>query len=531
MAPEELLEVQGIGKGLVAHVAELGKSGTLADLEALRKRFPKGLLELTQVEGLGPKRAKLLFETLKIGSLKDLAAAAQAGKLAGLPGIGEKLAAKIARGLSFAQEAKKRMLYWDAKLVMEELVAAMKPCPGVTRLAPAGSLRRGRETVGDLDLLCAARDAAKAVEFFTRLPQVERVLGAGPTKATVWLKAGIQCDLRAVPAASFGAALLYFTGSKDHNVVLRERALKKGLTVNEYGLYRLSDKRHAKPLAGRAEEEIYAALGLAYVPPELRENRGEIEAAAGGTLPELATLKDVRGDFHNHSDLTDGSDSLETMARAARDQGWEWVALGDHSRGLRVAHGLEVADLRRSIAEVRALQKKVPGIRLMRSMEVEILKDGSIDYPDEVLDEIDVVIASVHSAFGQSEAEMTARVRRAAANPRVDIIGHLSGRLLNKREPYALDAEAVLAEGARGGAAFELNGQPQRQDLDDVRARRAKELGAALAVTTDAHAAAQLRYMESAVTIARRAWLAPADLLNAKSYGELKEWLERPRKG
>ena len=530
MTPKDLLEIQGIGKGIVSHIEELGKHGKIADLEALRKRFPKGLLELIGVPGLGPKRAKLLFETRKIESLKALDAAAKAGKLRELPGFGEKLESKILQGLSFAQEAKKRMLYWDAKLQMEEMLNAMKACHGVLEMSPAGSLRRGRETVGDLDLLCSAKNGAKVVEFFTRLPSVERVLGAGGTKATVWLKSQIQCDLRVVAPESFGAALQYFTGSKDHNVALRELAQKQGYTINEYGLFRVSDKKHSKSLAGRTEAEIYRKLGLECMPPEMRENRGEIEAAAQGKLPELVTLKDIRGDFHNHSDYTDGRDSLEAMARAAKDMGWEWVALGDHSRSLRIAHGLSIEDLRRTIAEVRALEKKTSGIRLLRSMEVNVLKDGSMDYPDDVLDEIDVVIASVHSSFAMAEEDMTARIRRAAANPHVNILGHISGRLLGRREPYAVNAEAVLEEGAKHRTAFEINGQPQRQDLDDARARRAKELGVPLALTTDAHSAGQLHYMELAVTIARRAWLTRKDLLNCLSYDELQEWLNRPRK-
>ena len=418
------------------------------------------------------------------------------------------------------------MIYWEARTLMNELLGILRGAPGVSEISPAGSLRRGRETVGDLDILCAGTGTG-AISMFTRLPQVERVLAAGDTKASVLLKAGIQCDLRVVPPASFGAALQYFTGSKDHNVVLREHAQKMGLTINEYGVFRVSDKEQKKSLAGKTEEEVYAKLGLAWVPPELRENRGELEAAAKNRLPRLVEFSDIRGDFHNHSSHSDGRNSLEEMARAAKDQGWEWTALGDHSQSLKVANGLSVDRLRASFKELTEVQAKVKGIRLLRSMEVDILKDGRLDYPDEVLEEIGVVIGSVHSSFGMPEPEMTARIRRAAKNPHLDIVGHLTGRLLSRREAYAVDAEAVLAETRGAGAAIEVNGQPERQDLTDVTARRAQEVGTKLAVSTDAHSANQFEYMKLAVLIARRAWLRKEDLLNCLSYKDLEKWLGR----
>ncbi|MBI3550516.1 MAG: DNA polymerase/3'-5' exonuclease PolX [Elusimicrobia bacterium] len=526
---EEHLDIPGIGKGIAANIAQLLAGGSCDDLDALRKRFPKGLLELILVPGLGPKRAKLLFDRLKIDSLDALRQATREGRLRELAGFGPKLEENILKGIEFAAESNKRMVYWDAKLIMDGLLLSMKDCPGVQQLEAAGSLRRGRETVGDLDLLCTARDGAKVIEFFTRLPQVSRIVGAGDTKATVRLAAGIQCDLRVVPPESFGAALQYFTGSKDHNVALRALAQGKGLTINEYGLFRKSDAKQSKPLAGKTEKELYERLGLPWIPPELRENRGEIEAAGAGTLPELVKLKDVRGDFHNHTSHTDGQNSVLEMAQAAEKRGWEWVAIGDHSRSLTVASGLSIDDLRKSFAELKRAQDKTPGIRLMRSMEVDVLKDGSMDYPDPVLKEIDVVIASVHSAFSQPEPEMTERIRRAASNPHVDMIGHLSGRLLGRRDGYRVGFEAVLEAARDNATAFEINGQPQRQDIPDVQARRVKELDVPLAVTTDAHAALQYDYMELAVTIARRAWLTRKDILNCLSHKDLLEWLARPR--
>jgi DNA polymerase (family 10) len=525
MPREQLLEVPGIGKGIADHIDELSRTGKLEELDGLFKKYPPGVLDMTQVGGVGPKRAKILFEQLKIDSLEKLKAACSAGKIRKLPRFGEKLEQSILKNLTFAQEASKRMMWWDAKQLIGELIGKLGLPEG--RVVPAGSFRRKRDTVGDLDLLCVASNGAEMIERFTKLPFVERVLAAGPTKASVWTKSQIQCDFRVVPEESFGAAILYFTGSKDHNVALRELALKKGMTVNEYGIFKTSDKKHAKPLAGKTEEEMYAKLGLEWIPPELRENHGEIQAAASGTLPKLVELSDVKGDFHNHSNYTDGTHTLEEMARAAERMGWEWVALGDHSQSLRVANGLSVPDLRKTIAEVRRLGEKFKGLKLMRSMEVDILKDGSLDYPDDALDEIDVVIGSVHSHFNLPEEEMTRRIVKAVRHKGFDILGHLSGRLINRREAYKVDAEAVLAAAADAGKSVEINGQPQRSDITDVQARRAKELGAGLALDTDAHSAEQFKFMECAVNIARRAALTKHDLLNCLPYKELRERLDR----
>jgi len=479
---------------------------------------------MLRLPGLGPKRARFLFETAGVASVAQLKKALDAGKIAGLPGFGAKTAENLRKGLSFA-EAPARMLWLSAREQADTIVETVRGWPDVTRVEVAGSLRRGKETVGDADILAASADGSAVIARFVTLGAVERVLASGPTKASVRLAGGLQCDLRVVPEASFGAALQYFTGSKDHNVKVRQLALKRGLTLNEYGVFRLSDKKMKKPVAGRTEEEVYAALGLPYIEPELREDRGEIEAAQEGKLPRLVTLEDVRGDFHNHSTHTDGRYSLEQMARGAQKQGWEWVALGDHSKSLTVTNGLSVPRLRATIKEVERLQKKLPGIKLMRSMEVDILEDGRLDYEDEVLDEIDVVVASVHSRFKQPGDEMTRRIARAAANRKVDILGHLSGRLINKRPAYEFDAEAVLAAAGKAGTAVEINGQPDRQDVDDSRARRAKELGSPLALDTDAHSLGEFGHMQMAVTIARRAWLEPKDCLNCLSYKELRAWL------
>ncbi|HXS99932.1 MAG TPA: helix-hairpin-helix domain-containing protein, partial [Elusimicrobiota bacterium] len=526
---KELLELPDIGKSMAGHISACAGSGCFPELEGLRRRFPAGLREMMSIQGLGPKRARYLFENAGIASLDQLAKAIEAEKLQGLPGFGAKLVENLRNGLAAAGGAA-RVPFPLARRQVEPIAALVRSWPGVSQVRIAGSLRRGRETVGDVDLLAEAEDGTAVTGRFAALGTVERVLASGPTKASVRLVGGLQIDLRVVPAASFGAALQYFTGSKEHNVALRQLALKKGLTLNEYGVFRLSDKKQKKPLAGRTEEEVYAALGLPYIEPELRENRGELEAARRGTLPRLVTLADVKGDVHNHSTHTDGHQSLEEMARGALARGWEWAALGDHSRSLHITNGMSVARLRASFKELDRIRKKVPGIRLMRSMEVDVLEDGRMDYPDGVLDEIDVVVGSVHSRFKQPGPEMTARIVRAAANPRVDVLGHLSGRLLNRRPGYAFDADAVLAAAGKAGTAVEINGQPDRQDVDDARARRAKELGSPLVLSTDAHSTAEFSHMETAVTIARRAWLEPKDCLNCLSYGDLRRWLDERRR-
>lgn len=529
MADEELKALPGIGAGMVANIRSISHDGVMKELAQLRKKFPEGLLKLLKVQGLGPRRAKRLYENLGIDSVEKLKKAAEQGKLRKLEGFGEKIEKNILQGIETVESGSQRTILWEARFIMRELLNSFRETGTASEIVPAGSLVRGKDTVGDLDILAVARDHGKAIEAFTKLPQVERVMGAGDTKATVWLKSQMQCDLRVVDADSFGAAMLYFTGSKEHNVALRERALKLGFTINEYGLFKLVRGKKGKKLAGKTEKEIYKTLGLDWIPPELRENRGEIEAAEKGKLPKLIEMKDIKGDFHNHTNLTDGSNTFEEMAEMAHQMGWEWIFIGDHSQGLRIAHGLTPADLHATIGKVRGLDKKSKNIRIFRSMEVDILKDGSMDYEDKDLEAIDAVVASVHNHFNLPEEEMTKRIQRAADNPHVDIIGHLSGRLLNKRSSYAVDAETVLKHCAKTRTALEINGQPQRQEIVDSQAKRAKELGAPLALTTDAHSKHQLGYMELALTIARRAWLRKEDVINSMSATEIQEWLRSRR--
>jgi len=374
---------------------------------------------------------------------------------------------------------------------------------------------------GDIDILCVARQKTNVISRFTHLPNVTRILAAGETKASVQLISGIQCDLRVIPPESFGAALLYFTGSKEHNVALRELALKKGLTLNEYGIFNKSSRSRQKPLAGKTEEEMYRRLGLDYIPPELRENRGEIDAARKHKLPHLVKEKDICGDFHNHTDMSDGKDSLEEMVEAAYAKGWEWVAIADHSPSLKIANGLSIDRLRSKMKKIKELNKRYKNFYVYIASEVDILSDGRMDYPDNVLKEIDFVVGSIHSGFRQTEEKITERILKAMGNPYVDCIGHLTGRLLNRRPAYAINTEQILAGARRTGTILEINGQPDRQDLTDLTANAARQKNITFATNTDAHSKSQFDYMKIAVTIARRAWLEKKDILNCMSHKDL----------
>jgi len=516
ISKEELLKIAGIGKGIAFKVEEYLKTHQLQEYETLKDKFPKGLLEVMTLPGLGPKRAKILFDKLGIDHPSKLKKAAQTGQLKELAGFGEKLEQSILSGFSFAIEAEKRMLNWKAKRIAQEIIKQLKS-QDIKNIIPAGSLRRGKETVGDLDILCIAEGRTNVMNRFTHMPNVTRILAAGETKASVFLSEGIQCDLRVVSPESFGAALMYFTGSKEHNVALRELVQKKGLTINEYGLYKKSKSASKKPVAGRTEEEIYNKLGMDYIPPELRENRGEIQAALKHRLPKLIEEKDIRGDFHNHTDLSDGTNTLEEMVEAAKLKGWEWVAIGDHSASLKIANGLSIERLNRKMRKIHEMNKKNKKFHILTASEVDILSDGEMDYPDTILKEIDFVVGSIHSGFKQPEEKTTSRVLKAMENPHVDCIGHLSGRIINRRPPYAINTEKILEGARRTGTALEINGQPDRQDMTDLIAKAARDKGIKMATNSDAHSSEQFDYVSSAVTIARRAWL------EKKTYYQLYE--------
>lgn len=520
------LEIPGIGKGIADIIEEFRATGTSVEFEQLRKKFPDGVLQMMTIGGLGPKRAAILYKELRIDSVPKLTAALEKGVVTALPGFGKKLVENIAANLKRAPaDGPVRMLVPEARRLARSLEAFLNKSPDIDRLELAGSARRWKETVGDLDFVCISRRPEKAIRKFLSCPGVEKTLGAGDTKASVVLTNGLQCDFRVVPPESFGAALLYFTGSKEHNVRLRERAQRRGLTLNEYGLFKTSDTAKRRPLAGRTEEDVYAKLGLRWIAPELREDRGEVEAAEKGTLPRLIEMSDVLGDMHNHTDLTDGANTLEEMVEAARARGWAWFFSADHSPSLTIAKGIGPAALRKKMERVRKLDRP-KGMRVFTSSEVDILADGKLDYDDAVLEELGCVVASVHSRFNQPGDVITERICRALRNPRVDVLGHITGRLINKRPSYAVDVEAVLQAAKDTQTAIEINGQPDRAELNDVQVKRAVELGVPLAVSTDAHSTRELDHMELAVHIARRGWAEPKHIINTKSTDALVKWLE-----
>ena len=527
-AAGRLRELSGIGPDLADKITEHLRTGTLVFLEQLKAKTPAGVLALLEVPGVGPKTAKLLAERLKIRSVRELEVAARAHRLMRLPGFQATKERNILRGIEIVKKGRARMHLGIAWPLAQHLLRLLARTPGVTRVSTAGSLRRMRETIGDVDLLAASTRPARVMAAFTSGPHCARVLAAGMTKSSILTPEGVQIDLRVVSPDSFGAALQYFTGSKEHNVRLRELAVRRGLKVNEYGVFQVKTGRR---LAGREEADVYRALELPWIPPELREDQGELDAAARGQLPRLVEAKDLRGDFHIHSTWSDGSDSLEAVAKAGRSRGYEYLALCDHSPSLKVAHGMTVARLRQQMAKVRALNARQRGFRLLQGAEVDILADGRLDYPDRVLAELDFVVASIHSGFTQDEATLTRRLLRAMQHPSVTLIAHPTGRLMGQREPYPVDLEAVFRAARDTGTALELNAYPRRLDLGDVAARRAKAAGAMLAISTDSHSVDQLEQMTFGLGVARRAWLEPGDLLNALSLDRLTAWIGRQRQG
>jgi DNA polymerase (family 10) len=521
-----LEEIPGVGADLAGKIAEYLRTGHIGEIEAACRRVPRGVVELLDVPGIGPKTAVELYEREGVTSLAALERLAAAGKLRGLPGIQKRTEENIARGIRLLRGGQARMPLGRALPLARELAGALERVRGVKTVAVAGSLRRMKETVGDIDLLVTSTESAAAVQAFTGLRQASEVLERGTTKAAIRHREGIRVDLRVVEPECAGAALAYFTGSKQHNIRLREMGMKRGLKISEYGVFR---QRTGRRIAGGSEEEVYAAVGLPWIPPELREDAGEIEAAAARKLPRLVALDDVRGDLHCHTNATDGHHSIESLVEAAAARGYAYVAVTDHSRATRVAGGLSIEELRAHVRRIRAVAKRHPEIAVLAGTECDILPDGRLDYPDAVLAELDLVIGAVHTRFTQTRREMTARLAAALANPRLHVLGHPTGRLLGEREPYAVDLDAVLGAAQRHGVALEDNGYPDRLDLCDVHARRARERGALLAAGTDAHTLDHLRYMELAVATARRGWVEAPGLINTWPLNRLRAWLGRPR--
>jgi len=513
-------KLPGVGRDLASRIDEYLRTGRIGQLEALRGGLPPSFLGLLEIRGLGPRTAKLLHERLGVDSVERLEALCRSKEILGVAGIREKTCENILKGIAQWKAGRIRTPLTRARAIAGQLAAALRAHGGVERLEIAGSIRRVCETVKDVDLLVTSTEPARVIETLCALPSVTEVLGRGDTRASVRHQDGLQVDLRVVAPESFGAALQYFTGSKEHNVRVREIAVRRGLRVSEYGVF---DEATGARIAGATEEEVYAAVGLPYVPPELRENGGEIEAAREGRLPALVTTQAIRGDLHAHTEWSDGHHPLERLVEAAEARGYEYIIVSDHSQSTAIAGGLTVDRLRAQLAAIRALQPRYR-IRILTGSECDILPDGTMDFPDEVLGELDVVVGSVHSRFRQSREEMTARIVRALANPHVDILGHPTGRLIGSREPYDVDLEAVFAAARAHGKAIEINSSPDRLDLHDTQARRAAELGILLAISTDTHYLSELGHMDLGVGVARRAWLGPAQVLNTRPLADLLAW-------
>ena len=520
----ELEAIPGIGKTLAAKIDELMRTGRLGAYEKLKAQVPEGVVALLQIPDVGPRRAALFWKELGITGIEPLEKAAREGRLQALPGMGARSEEKVLAGIELLKRRTGRTLLGAAWLLAHEMLDALRQVPGVVRATPAGSLRRMRETVGDLDLLVASAAPEQAMARFRELPQVAEVLLSGPTKTSIRTHEGLQVDLRVLEPARWGTALQYFTGSQAHNIRLRALALDRGLSLSEYGLKR----EDGSETLCATEGEVYAALGLPLIPPELREDRGEIEAALEDRLPNLIELGNLRGDLQFHTTWSDGRQSLLEMAQAARARGLEYALVTDHSHSLGIVRGLTAEDLRRQRAEIEKVNRKMGGsFRLLAGVEVEVLAGGNLDYPDELLAELDLVVAAVHSGLRQGRERVTARMLAAIRNPHVDLIAHPTGRLIGEREGADLDVEAILRAAAETGTALEINAHPKRLDLRDVHVRRAIKLGVKLAINSDAHTVDGFDVLPFGVATARRGWATPADVINTWPVERVLRWAAR----
>ena len=519
-----LTDIPGIGEDLAHKIREILDTGGCELLRRLQREIPAGVGRLLKVPGLGPKRVRKLWHDLNIQSVEQLMQAAQAQHIRELPGFGEKTEHKILEALQrFSGERRVKLAV--AAQLGEALASHLHNTPGVERVEIAGSYRRMRETVGDLDIVVVAQDNTMVMDKLAHYDDVQEIAASGTTRATVILHSGLQVDVRVVQRESLGAALVYFTGSKAHNIVIRRLAQERGLKINEYGVFRDDEK-----VAGETEESVYAAIGLPWIAPELREDRGEIEAAARGELPELIELRDLHGDLHAHSKASDGHDSIEEMAQAARKFGLEYLAITDHSRKLTIAHGLDAVRLAKQCAEIDALNARMDGITLLKGIEVDILDDGELDLPDAVLAGLDVVVAAVHSRFGLPRGKQTARILRALDNPHVNILAHPVGRLIGEREAYDLDMLKIMRKARQRGVALELNAHPRRLDLTDVHCRMARDEGIWIAIGSDAHSQFEFDMLGFGIGQARRGWLARDNVINARTLAQLRPLLRRGRR-
>ncbi|VUT24840.1 MAG: hypothetical protein MASP_00725 [Candidatus Methanolliviera sp. GoM_asphalt] len=509
-----LCEVPGIGKAISKKIEEYLKTGEMKSYKDTLSSIPNGLLDLIEIQGIGPKTLGLIYSRLNVESMEELENVIRDGSLARLPGMGEKRVSNIQKSIEYFKKSEGRILLGTALPLIDEIINELKKA-GVKKVSPAGSFRRMRETVGDLDILAAGEDGGKVIKIFTELPIVERVLAAGKTKGSVLIKGGMQIDLRVVEESSYGSALQYFTGSKSHNIKLRKIAMKKGLKLNEYGVFRGDEK-----IAGRTEESVYATIDLPYIPPELREDRDEIAAAISGKLPKLVETEDIKGDLHVHSKYSDGTASLKEIALKSKKFGYDYVAVCDHSRSAKYARGLSIDDLIERNKEIDRLNGELEEITLLKGSEVDILPDGSLDYPDDLLKELDLVVAAIHQGF---EKNVTERMLSAMDNPNVDVIAHPTGRLISSREGYEVDLDKIIKRAKETKTALEINAYPDRLDLNDVNCRKAKEGGIKLSIGTDAHSLGMMRYMSLGVGVARRGWLEKEGVLNTFSSDKLRK--------
>jgi DNA polymerase (family 10) len=520
-----LVEIEGVGQGMAEKIEEFIKTGKIKEYEKLKKECPVDLESLTAVEGLGPKKIKTLYEKLGVKTIADLKEAASAGKIRELPRFGPKVEENILSGIVFAAAGHGRFLLGAILPLVRKIEKRIAELDYVSRAVAAGSIRRFKETIGDIDILTISSQPGKVMEYFCEMPEVEKVIAKGDTKSSVRLDSGVNADIRVVPPESFGAALQYFTGGKDHNIELRKIAQDKNLKLNEYGIF-----KGKKQVAGKTEEDVYEFLGLKWMEPELRENMGEIEASQKDQLPKLIEAKDILGDLQMHSDWSDGENSITEMAKEASQIGYKYIAITDHTLDLKIAGGLDEKAILKYFAEIEKVDKELKGIRILKGLEVNIRKDGSLDISDDILAQVDIVLAAAHSNFKMTREEQTERLCRAMKNPHVDIIAHPTGRIIGGRSGYELDMEKIFDCAKETGTVLEINSYPNRLDLKDAHIKRAIEKGIKLSLGTDSHAARQLHNMELGVAQARRGWAEKKDIINAMEYSELIEFLKSHKK-
>ncbi len=522
---KELEKIPGVGKSIAEKIEEYLKTGKIKYYQQFKKKLPLNLEEIIAVEGMGPRKAKILYQKLRIRNLKDLEKAAKAHKIASLFGFGEKTEKNILEGIAFLKRDKGRFILGEIMPIVKEVYEKLEKLKEVKKVDVAGSVRRKKETIGDVDFLVISKNPQKVMDFFVSLPGVIKIWGKGSTKASIRMKSGFDMDIRVVLERSYGSALQYFTGSKEHNIITRKIAIDKGLKLSEYGLFRGS-----KMIAGKNEEEIYKILGMEFIPPELRENQGEIEVALAGKLPKIIDYNDIKGDLHCHSNWDGGANSIEEIAKTAKDLGYEYIGITDHTKFLRIEHGLNEKQLLQQRKEIEKLNQKSKiknqKFMILQGCEANIMSDGSIDIDDKVLAQLDYVIAGVHSGFKMEKEKMTERIIRAMKNPNVDIISHPTGRLILRRDEYQIDFEKILKVAKETGTILEINSYPERLDLKDTNIRKAKEAGVKMVINTDSHQKGQLRYIEYGIAQARRGWAEKKDIINTQPLEKLLKFFK-----